>query len=375
MTNDNILSKTISYLRFPLTVGVVLIHFNMGKGLSVHGIEYGLNNPEWFFYLTKLCSEILPSIAVPLFFLISGFLFFYHTDFDRQAYFKKLRSRARTLLLPYILWNVISIVWQGVRVIPGLSKIFPNAHEIQIDWSASALLNVFWNNKADILVHPATDVIDPNMYPACVPMWYVRELILMVLLAPAIYYLIKKSGQHFVLVLGLAWYVTQPLYPGYPHQVLAAAFFFSWGAWFSIRKADFVATFRKYSIVPLLYIPIVIADILTREEAYNHYIHAAGIVMGVMTAVALTSRLLGKGKIQVNGFLANASFFVFALHTLFLTDVGKAIFKLMHQPESVAFWLPFYFLVPAVDIAVCLLLYKGLKKYFPRMAGVLTGGR
>ena len=51
MTNEELLSKTISSLRFPLTIGIVYIHFNLASGLAIHGAKYGLDNPDWYFIL------------------------------------------------------------------------------------------------------------------------------------------------------------------------------------------------------------------------------------------------------------------------------------------------------------------------------------
>ncbi len=56
MTSDELLSKTISFLRFPLTVGVVFIHFSLVKGLNVQGVRHGLDNPEWYFFIMNLLS-------------------------------------------------------------------------------------------------------------------------------------------------------------------------------------------------------------------------------------------------------------------------------------------------------------------------------
>lgn len=47
---NNLTSKSISILRFPLTIGVVFIHFSLSKGLNIHGTFYGINNPDWFFF-------------------------------------------------------------------------------------------------------------------------------------------------------------------------------------------------------------------------------------------------------------------------------------------------------------------------------------
>ena len=60
----------------PLTIGVVFIHFSLQRGLEIHGVFHGLNNPGWFFFIVNLMSEVIARLCVPTFFIISGFLFF-----------------------------------------------------------------------------------------------------------------------------------------------------------------------------------------------------------------------------------------------------------------------------------------------------------
>ena len=49
-------------------------------------------------------------VAVPVFFIISGYFFFYQTKaFGKEAYSKKLRKRIKTLLIPYLLWNLLRV--------------------------------------------------------------------------------------------------------------------------------------------------------------------------------------------------------------------------------------------------------------------------
>lgn len=362
MTKEELLSKTITYLRFPLTVGVVFIHFNIADGFNISGIEYGMNNPKSYYYLITFLSDVLPRIAVPLFFFISGFLFFYNTEFGFDAYKKKLRSRMRTLLIPYLLWNVIAALWLSIRLLPCLSWLFPTAHNLPLDFSLSAILAIFWN-------------INNSLYPMDIPLWYVRDLIVTVLCVPIIYWFVKRFGKCSVIILGLIWYIVQPLNLGHLCQLITAFFFFSWGAFYSINRLDFVKVFRKFSFAPLFYVPIAILDVLTKGNEYNCYIHMLGILLGVVAIVNITSYLIEKHKVKVNAFLANASFFVFVLHYLFLNELGKVIFKLMHQPESPYFGFFFYFLVPVITIIICLGLYIILNKYFPKMLAMLTGGR
>ena len=133
MKEDKLISETISLLRFPLTVFVVFIHYNIGvRGFSLHGVTYGLDAPEWFRWVTALFSDVLPRTAVPLFYIISGYLFFRGGSFDTDLYRRKLRTRASTLLVPYLLWNVIAVLVQLSHRLPFLSSVFPGAHLMEV---------------------------------------------------------------------------------------------------------------------------------------------------------------------------------------------------------------------------------------------------
>ncbi len=374
---NSVLSKTISYLRFPLMVGVVLIHFNIADGFVMQGITYGSENPIWYHTIIVLFSQVLASIGVPLFFFFSGFLFFYHTDWNLAAYKRKLKTRARTLLVPYFLWNVIAIAWSAVRLLPCLAKIFPIAGKRSVDLSLSAIAYTFWDRSQGIFVSPIEEMaedINKHIYPMDVPLWYVRDLMIVIVCAPLLYVLLKKAGCLLPVILGLVWYFIYPYNLGYPHQLLTAFFFFSWGAYYSVQQLDFTVIFRKFPFLPVLYIVVVVADTISKEQSYNSYIHDVGILLGIVSAIIITATLLERGKVRVNYFLASSSFFLFALHTLILSDLGKIIFAPVRS-GSPYFLIVFYFLVPALTILICLGLYKVLKTYFPAFTLLLTGGR
>ena len=69
--SEKLQSDTITWLRFPLIVGVVFIHDNITLGQNSEII-----NPFWFDCVIRLFSDVFPRVCVPLFFIISGFLFF-----------------------------------------------------------------------------------------------------------------------------------------------------------------------------------------------------------------------------------------------------------------------------------------------------------
>ena len=86
----------IEYIRGVSMLGVVGIHV---------GSQY-LANPSPNLALVAL-FEIATRFAVPIFFFISAFGLFFHLDVDAPFdYGKFLLRRARTVLIPYIVWSI-----------------------------------------------------------------------------------------------------------------------------------------------------------------------------------------------------------------------------------------------------------------------------
>lgn len=378
MTNEELLSRTISCLRFPLTVGVAFIHFSLAKGLDVQGVSHGLDNPDWYFFVVNFVSSVLASVSVPLFFVFAGFLFFYRRDFDGSVYRQKLKSRAMTLFVPYIMWNIAVIFWKLTKDVLLASSSYSNSVEIHL--SFVRIFNTFFCNTTDngIFVYPSVIDSSSGVFPINVPLWFVRDLMVLVILSPVIYWLIKKAGVWFVVVLCIAWYTTQ-LYltkGSYAAMLITASFFFSLGAFFSIRKENIVFVFRKFRYAPAIYIVVALADALTKGMEFNVYINKAGIILGIVSAIVVVSCLVEHNKVKVNTTLANSSFFVYALHTLLLCPIGIILFTKLHIPEDNPFaMLALYFATPIITVAICLALYVLIKRYIPKVSNLLTGGR
>lgn len=99
-----VLSHSVSQLRFPLAVLVVFGHANILQ-FPINGVS---SNFDVIQYPIILFCKIIFDPAVPLFFLISGLLFFWNVDsFSKNEYKRKIKKRIKTLLLPYLVWNLI----------------------------------------------------------------------------------------------------------------------------------------------------------------------------------------------------------------------------------------------------------------------------
>ena len=360
-TNEEILSHTIAFLRFPLIVGVVLIHSKVND-VVIKGVQLMPPDGHWFCdNISYLFSHIFAAVAVPLFFFISGFLFFYKTEaFSKEVYAKKLKRRVHTLLIPYIFWNL------AVALLFFLSEIFfsglmSGVHKAVHDYTFQDWLWAFWNVG-----------IGGNQ-PINGPLWFLRDLMVVMLFSPLVYWLVKKLKQYAVIVLGICWFTG--FWFALSGFSIGALFFFSFGAYFSIHGINFAVKVQSYwRQTGVLYLLLSLAVLALREYEWCGYLAKINILTGMFFAVSVTAHFIGKGSWRVNKFLSESSFFIYAYHGMFLSLIIKAVCSALH-PQSDAMLLLVYFLSPAIIILAGLGAYYVLKKYLPRTTAFITGGR
>lgn len=250
---DSLLSRTIYNLRFPLTVGVVFMHNRMGT-VMIQGQELNYNQWPVVRYLMNFACEVLPTICVPLFFFISGFLFFYNADFNESTYKRKLKSRYKSLMIPYLIWNFIGFLILLTQIHPRFIPFFPLLQDFRVD--ISTFLCSFWVIQLPMGTGDFTCPIDG-------PLWYVRDLIILIVAAPFLYYIIKKIGIGLLVLLGLAWFFTLLKGIGLHELSHQSIFFFPLGAYFGINRLNFVCLIKESriaSFAPYVYIVFVVID-------------------------------------------------------------------------------------------------------------------
>lgn len=380
--DNKLMSNTINFLRFPLTVAVVYIHFNISrKGISVHGINYGTDNPDWYTFVINLFSSVIASIAVPLFFLISGYLFFCQKNFNKEIYLSKLKKRIKTLLIPFILWNLIAILYQSIRFVPFFSSFFPGVYKTEVHLTLVRVLNTFFccTLSNGIFVSPMeytmTEIVN-EPYPIDVPLWYIRDLMVAVIMSPVIYLLIKRFQLLYIFFMGFLWYLRNLFFPtgGYIILLITSLTFFSWGAYYAINRKDLIERMRKMKYYLLLYIPIALCDTILLYSEYSYLVHNLGVLLGVMVVFVISAHFV-EVRVTIPPKLRNATFFVFAFHKLIIDDVAKMVFSVLHLPDDTYIMLLLYFIIPIMTIGVCIFLYQIINKFLPTACGLLTGGR
>ncbi|VTR34176.1 acyltransferase family protein [Sphingobacterium thalpophilum] len=360
-------SKTIDALRFPLIVGVVFIHTDFSDIILDGQKQIDFGNFPVFSSIFFLFSKLIFEVCVPLFFFISGFLFFYKTEgFSRETYVQKLKNRVRSLLVPYIFWNFVVILFFFLAQTFLPEGMLSGRNKLIIDYSLSDWLWSFWD----------TSHINPHLektLPINSPFWFIRDLIVVVLCTPLLYWLLKKWGLYVVLAFGLLWV----LYPYFyrPGLSTASFFFFTAGAYFSIHKINFVEMMKPlfFRLLPV-YLLLAVAAFYLLGSIWWSYLYCAEVLLGLVLAVALTAGGIEKGKWQPNNFLTSGAFFIFAYHRLPLVFVIKFLFKLV-RPQSDILLLVLYLAAPGLIIVLGLVGYSFLKQWMPRFMAAVGGDR
>lgn len=115
------LSDAINRLRMPLAFLVVCVHADFTKKFSYAGKQVNCAY-DIGYHIVNFISHTLADIAVPLFYLISGMLCFY--SIRRHGYRSLLEKKSTTLLLPYIIWNLIFfITFSLIKIIQYMSLL------------------------------------------------------------------------------------------------------------------------------------------------------------------------------------------------------------------------------------------------------------
>jgi fucose 4-O-acetylase-like acetyltransferase len=367
MNTKDLQSNVITFLRFPLIVGVVFIH-NTSIEVLLPGAEFGtiIERTPIFAGCSALFSQILARVAVPLFFFISGFLFFRNIEnFTKSVYLKKLKRRGKTLLIPYLFWNITALlIYYIARHIPALSGWFNS----NVEYTFQYLRESMWG---------IMDKEETMTYPIVYQFWFIRDLMVTVILTPVIYFYVKRTKIYGVLLLGILWFLNWWFsFIGIRGLSITAIFFFTVGAWFGINRRNIVddmGKIQRWSF--MLYPLLLVADFLTRDYVANSFIHRAGIIVGIVFWINFVSYLLKTRKIGINQFLASSSFFLFAIHDPFLLSKIKKVLYVTFNPQSDLVTTALYFLLVIVVVFIALGLYYVLKRFMPKFTAIITGGR
>ena len=164
LTED--ISFRLSFLKLISIVAVVYLHMYTSS-IRNRGNDIELSI-FYFTFVVEKCIHNITAFAVPLFFCISGFLFFVK---DYNAGYKNfLWKKTKGVLFPYLLWNTICIFYLFLlEHLPVLGEFFVKAFPEISSWGLTDWIHAFIG-------------FEKGWFPVLYPLWFLQTLYLVFVL-------------------------------------------------------------------------------------------------------------------------------------------------------------------------------------------------
>ena len=359
--NEYIRKQCLDLLRFPLAIVVVICHVFTTKNIN------SVEQYPIFIELNKFIDAFLRGISVPVYFLISGYVFFLCERFDKQTYSNKLKNRIKSLLIPYLIWNTIAILMVIIKEIPIFSSFLSHPN-VDLDLSIKNILSAYW--KYDGSLNPVD--IERTNFPINTALWFIRDLMIIVITTPIIYQGIKRLKEFYIIPLGILYLISY--YAGRHTMIISAYFFFSWGAYMSVQGVDFIKLSKRYGLISIV-IYLLCSTTYLGTIDYKWITTTCKLISTIVFPIAafyIAQYLIINKKIKNSVFLSSGSFFIYITHCLLVHRVTKVLFMLI-RPSSDIEVCTTYMLSCVTTISVLLFSFYILRKYCPRLLKVVAG--
>jgi surface polysaccharide O-acyltransferase-like enzyme len=343
------LSQTFKVAGLIAALFVVALHYVPTDEMHP-GYQYSLN-----LVLQDLLSNGIFRVAVPAFAMTSGFFYFLSYTTVRD-WAPKLQQRLRSVAAPYLIVSTLFFV------------VFITSQwalsEDTVSITASSL-------ATNILLHPLS-----------VQLWYLRDLMILVLLAPLFN---PSSRWHGALLITLAacWLFDMNFLPriaGWHLLNLDTLFFFTVGAWLSRRPAqlerltDLSHTYLTslqllWCILSAWRISLYPGLTVWYEQSYtltSLLLFKTTLIIGLLLLFNAAARLRNKPALLQ---LSTYSFFIYLFHFFPINEVLYRISGHL-MAEAYRFWLcaPLAVILTLVAARLC-------EQWLPGGYRILNGGR
>jgi fucose 4-O-acetylase-like acetyltransferase len=349
------LSKRIISLRFLLIVFVIIIH----NGISEKSFEgRGINAiiPSYVLSVQSLVG-IITAIAVPLYFFISGYLLY----LKETKLIPVLKKRSRTILVPYFIWSILFIVFYlAVSLLPFTKHFFAPDHSPAL-WNGVKWLYAFIGDYSE----GGGGIRGPFVFQ----FWFLRDLFILNVFFIIIKKLIDKFPLGMLILISILWVNNVPLWLVSP----AALFFFTLG-YYAVKYNLNETNIDKIKASDLfgIYVVAIILQFLFKEIMPT--MGNVTVVVGCIVFLKISKYFVKNIKLYTFlAWLEKYQFVVYAVHAVIMPQVFKIYIRIV--PMNGVFILLGYFCMIIFGVFVSLMFGVVLKKLFPGINAMLTGGR
>jgi fucose 4-O-acetylase-like acetyltransferase len=289
----------------------------------------------------------LSEVAVPLFFFISAYLYFF--DFTGNLYAIKLKKRVYTLLIPYVFYNIIFYIEYIVM------------HKSIEQFNLIDLFDFIVLGKSVL--------------------WFMRELILFTILGYVIWRIIDKK---IIFLSSICLSIIFSIFGFFPYKSIG----YWWGIYligayfgknnyklYKLEKnIEKKLTYRL--IMMFLFILIILSFFMPNfKDVYNVFINVYYLIFRYICILLIWIIVLFfNKKIQkIKGYM-KCTFVSYCWHSTIIAVVQILLNKVIHVNNSVLYIFT-YFVTIIFTYLIINMVYVLMKKHTPRLLYFLNGFR
>lgn len=331
----------ITYLSFILSVLIIVRH---AVNIEVYGITSG------GLYLAERFFTEFTDLMVPMFFALSGYLFF--QDFEYSKLREKWKRRIFSVLIPYLIWNLVAyLYYQGIGLVPFIRESMNQTLEpFNLKW-------LVLNTLFDVSKHQVT--------------WFLQNLLVYIFVVPAFFKILKKKyiAIGFIALFFVASIFERMLLNNAAYGFTYNAVFYMFGAYMGIHFKDLVQ--RRYgkglTIGAFVFIFATVG--LCMVFRLNTIVRVPVRLLHIV-AIWLAAEVVAIEKKPA--WWIQLSFFIYCTHSLVLESLEKVLLIALGRDTLGA--VVSFIVSPVLTLLIIVLAAMVLRRIKP-LWKILTGNR
>lgn len=351
--------KRIQLISFVLAVFIIIRHNS-----SVANYDFPLMASVYW-----AIKNSITEVAVPLFFLISGLHFF--RNYSPLSQKRKLKSRVKSLLIPYLAWNSIYCVFYIITSLPVFTQYFIGREKFEVTPLNVFMGCIFHNNC--------------NSH-----FWFVFDLMVCVVLNFVVFYIIRSkiAGTIFLSILFVVIFIIGLALPVNIFYRTDAFFYYYLGAFLGMHYSKLFSKdvlwkqenetmtgtrkiFGLHFVYFLIGLICLFACVLLLLPGLHNGVKCFLILLSAFGLWILSSccRFIGFNCLPQGG----TTFLMYAAHGI----IQPIIVKLIYLVFPKAGWMSFvnFLLSIVLTVIACIGFRYLIKRFLPPIDKVLTGWR
>lgn len=330
---NTIFSKKMRTISF---VSALLVMFIHAYNIAVYDVQ-----SEIIYWLEEVISQCIARLAVPFFFMQSAFFLYREKGKNVLEVYK---TRVKSVLIPYLLWNIIYMLMFTLLKHMSLSNFGMDKITVR-----NIIKGIF-------------------LYEYNYSYWFMYYLLIFIMLYPVIRYIIGRSK---VIAIGIVGVLFLLYWNGYPF--LESAIYYYIGALLGyyfdeqIQNTVFMTGKQRGILNSILGIAAISLFFVVNVLQFQEMSLIRNIVM-----VALFFGLIN-GDIGIKPIFLEMSFMLYSLHPLVLEAIEKLIYIFLSHNN--VFAVVDYFIAPMITMGMVFGVAILMKKAAPWLYKCLNGQR